>query len=137
MAYVQFRQPGGVSRQYQGSIPTITFKRNGKGLFLSSGLIDQYSIQNHSGYLVEVDEILKLIKLTSLHIITEKFDIKDVIYTAKAGGQTKLGNPRQIIRASELLHKLNIRPNKPVVVSPLITNRGYTIVFSYEEAYDD
>ena len=108
------------SKREMGSLSIITFKKNGKGLFLSSGLVDNYQIDNRQCFKVEFNEKDKQLRLTQTeeaHKTAKDF----YVYTAKAGGRTKTGRPRLIIRLESLFLKLKIQPQKPVNIYPEIS----------------
>lgn len=118
-------------KSYKGSTPTVTFKKDGEGLFLSSGLVDKFNLKTDQFFDVKFDTDKKKIRLYKIKAkeLGQTFYVK----TAKAGGKTKDGNCRLLIRMKEAFLQLGINPSEPITIIPIITNDGSIITISYKD----
>lgn len=123
-------------KMIQGTMPLITFLQTGRGIFLSSGLIDRYNITANTYYDVWVDRESKEIRLVKNSV--EDIGHENKIRTAKAGGTTRGGNPRLLIRMEKLMNSLGIHRIKHAYkVIPIVSNDGNNITFSYKECLNE
>lgn len=100
-------------------LPKITISSKHKAFLLSSLMVDKYNLTVNSYFTVQYDKEARLVYLRT----TDKSKNKptDMITPAKAGGTTREGRPRLLIRTPKLLKLLELTNFETFTVFPIIT----------------